>query len=148
MPMHRRKDTLRPHTSLTMIPTTKVTVAFAVAVVVVVTVATLSSSPVDAFTEPAMPSLHVHFGCRRPIETMARRVGPLAVASREVATDEVKASTRATPTTAIPYVVSRGDGSTGGGGLPMPHSSSASLEDGTDDDGLRRPKVAAEMPKG
>mmetsp|Transcript_35080 Transcript_35080/g.64555 ORF Transcript_35080/g.64555 Transcript_35080/m.64555 type:complete len:390 (-) Transcript_35080:653-1822(-) len=38
-----------------------------------------------------------------------------------------------------PYVVERGDGSTGGGGLPMPKSA---------DDELVRPKVGAEMPKG
>lgn len=34
----------------------------------------------------------------------------------------------------VPYEIARGDGSTGGGGLPMP----SSLED---DDGLVRPKV-------
>ena len=39
------------------------------------------------------------------------------------------------------YVVSRGDGSTGGGGLAMPHETE-------DESGLRRPKVGAEMPKG
>lgn len=41
---------------------------------------------------------------------------------------------------AVPYVISRGDGSTGGGGLPMPKAEK--------DDGLKRPKVGAEMPKG
>lgn len=41
---------------------------------------------------------------------------------------------------AVPYVVARGDGSTGGGGLPMPKS--------IEDDGLKRPKVGAEMPNG
>jgi len=46
----------------------------------------------------------------------------------------------------VPYVVARGDGSTGGGGLPMPHRSSDDDEDV--DDGLTRPKVGAEMPKG
>jgi hypothetical protein len=48
---------------------------------------------------------------------------------------------------AVPYVVSRGDGSTGGGGLPMPRSSSLD-DDAQGNDGLRRPKVAADMPKG
>jgi hypothetical protein len=43
----------------------------------------------------------------------------------------------------IPYVISRGDGSTGGGGVPMPHASTE--EDEMD---LRRPKVNAEMPEG
>jgi len=42
----------------------------------------------------------------------------------------------------LPYALARGDGSTGGGGLPMPR---ADAEDGV---GLRRPKVGAEMPKG
>lgn len=61
---------------------------------------------------------------------------------------------------AIPYVVARGDGMTGGGGLPMPKSKSGdkkelsqhndAVGDGDDDedDGLVRPKVGAEMPKG
>eukprot|EP00526_Cylindrotheca_closterium_P011149 CAMPEP_0113659080 /NCGR_PEP_ID=MMETSP0017_2-20120614/32127_1 /TAXON_ID=2856 /ORGANISM="Cylindrotheca closterium" /LENGTH=393 /DNA_ID=CAMNT_0000573527 /DNA_START=117 /DNA_END=1298 /DNA_ORIENTATION=- /assembly_acc=CAM_ASM_000147 len=41
---------------------------------------------------------------------------------------------------AVPYILARGDGSTGGGGLPMPKSD--------EDDGLKRPKVGAEMPNG
>ena len=41
---------------------------------------------------------------------------------------------------AVPYIVARGDGSTGGGGLPMPKAE--------EEDGLRRPKVGAEMPDG
>ena len=52
----------------------------------------------------------------------------------------------------IPYVIQRGDGSIGGGGLPMPgkHKSSKNTEEEDDDDieELRRPKVSAEMPKG
>lgn len=40
----------------------------------------------------------------------------------------------------VPYVVARGDGSTGGGGLPMPRMDEES--------GLTRPKVGAEMPEG
>ena len=42
----------------------------------------------------------------------------------------------------IPYVIARGDGSTGGGGLPMPKQLVV------DDASLRRPKVGAEMPTG
>ena len=59
---------------------------------------------------------------------------------------------------AVPYVVARGDGMTGGGGLPMPKSKSSDktdakqnnkdTDDAEDDDGLVRPKVGAEMPKG
>ena len=58
---------------------------------------------------------------------------------------------------AVPYVVARGDGMTGGGGLPMPKSKSGDnkselsqnyIDDNDDDDGLVRPKVGAEMPKG
>ena len=62
---------------------------------------------------------------------------------------------------AVPYVVARGDGMTGGGGLPMPKSKASDktdatqnkkdatdIDDAEDDDGLVRPKVGAEMPKG
>lgn len=45
----------------------------------------------------------------------------------------------------IPYVISRGDGSTGGGGLPMPNGWSS---DDNDKNELRRPKVGAPMPQG
>ena len=52
----------------------------------------------------------------------------------------------------IPYVIARGDGSLGGGGLPMPQSYSSSRHEDDEDDHdveeLRRPKVNAEMPKG
>ena len=57
----------------------------------------------------------------------------------------------------VPYVISRGDGTTGGGGLPMPagrkSKSSSSDHQGDDsekdeDDILRRPKVSADMPLG
>jgi hypothetical protein len=48
------------------------------------------------------------------------------------------ASKESDMTVAVPYVVARGDGSTGGGGLPMPK----------EEDGLKRPKVGAEMPHG
>ena len=43
-----------------------------------------------------------------------------------------------------PYVIARGDGSTGGRGLPMPKQ----LVEDEEQDGLRRPKVGAEMPNG
>ena len=43
-----------------------------------------------------------------------------------------------------PYVIARGDGSTGGGGLPMPKQ----LQTPDSDTALRRPKVGAEMPAG
>ena len=42
-----------------------------------------------------------------------------------------------------PYAIARGDGSTGGGGRPMPQK----LDD-KDDETLRRPKVGADMPVG
>jgi hypothetical protein len=55
----------------------------------------------------------------------------------------------------VPYVISRGDGTKGGGGLPMPagRQSSSSEHQGDDsekDEGdiLRRPKVSADMPLG
>jgi hypothetical protein len=53
-------------------------------------------------------------------------------------------TTLAAPTANLPYVVSRGDGSTGGGGLPMPKK----LEDHELFESKRRPKVGAEMPHG
>ena len=49
-------------------------------------------------------------------------------------------STTEDATESIPYEIARGDGSTGGGGLPMPHAE--------DDDNLVRPKVGAAMPDG
>ena len=52
----------------------------------------------------------------------------------------------------VPYVIARGDGSTGGGGLPMPQSNKSPKQEGDEDDDeteeLRRPKVNAEMPQG
>jgi hypothetical protein len=42
-------------------------------------------------------------------------------------------------TSSVPYLSVRGDGSTGGGGLPMPKQ---------DDGALKRPKVGADMPHG
>jgi hypothetical protein len=60
----------------------------------------------------------------------------LGVASQDV--DEVKTVEE---DASVSYILSRGDGSTGGGGLPMPKSKG-------DDDGLKRPKVGAEMPQG
>lgn len=60
----------------------------------------------------------------------------------------------ATSDETTPYVIARGDGSTGGGGLPMPNKKNTirqaeSAEDDVERDGsLRRPKVGAEMPLG
>jgi hypothetical protein len=62
-----------------------------------------------------------------------------------VSTPSTTTTTTVNPTTdrsVVPYVVARGDGSTGGGGVPMPHVSNE------DDMSLRRPKVNAEMPVG
>lgn len=72
-------------------------------------------------------------------------ISPLAVSQLEDTSEVVEGD--------LPYVISRGDGSTGGGGLPMPHQHSrGNTEDPTaterDDDDYRRPKVGAEMPKG
>eukprot|EP00980_Cylindrotheca_fusiformis_P011703 scaffold2783_cov129-Cylindrotheca_fusiformis.AAC.4 len=60
----------------------------------------------------------------------------LPIASRETASIEITDEEEK----AIPYSIARGDGSTGGGGLPMPNT--------VDEDGLTRPKVGAEMPLG
>ena len=81
----------------------------------------------------------------------------LRVLSQEVSESLEEETTQ----TKIPYVIARGDGSIGGGGLPMPHNhkySSSSKNDEEDDEEddeddnekeeLRRPKVSAEMPLG
>ena len=62
------------------------------------------------------------------ISSLQQRTTKLSVASQDVDN--------------VPYVVARGDGSTGGGGVPMPHSSVG------EEDGLTRPKVGAPMPDG
>lgn len=56
-------------------------------------------------------------------------------------------------TATVPYHVSRGDGSTGGGGLPMPQNNRNQIlhldnDELVNDDLKRRPKVGAEMPHG
>jgi len=49
----------------------------------------------------------------------------------------------------VPYVIARGDGSIGGGGLPMPQNyPSSKNQDNDKKEELRRPKVSAEMPQG
>ena len=76
-----------------------------------------------------------------------RQVRPLSVASHEIEGSAVPDQEEKIGVAAeenVPYVIARGDGSTGGGGLPMPNAS----EEDTDDNGLRRPKVSAEMPLG
>ena len=57
----------------------------------------------------------------------------LSVAARDIDTES---------TESVPYVMARGDGSSGGGGVAMPRGS----ED--DETSLVRPKVGAEMPLG
>jgi hypothetical protein len=75
------------------------------------------------------------FSCNTP-SVVARQPTALSVASQEVKDTQNKQDAAEK----VSYVVSRGDGSTGGGGLPMPHT------DG--EDGLARPKVGAKMPEG
>jgi lipoic acid synthetase len=72
-----------------------------------------------------------------------------------VVTDMVSSEISATENSEVadtPYIVSRGDGSVGGGGLPMPKAKAKNKksreEDNDDLDSLVRPKVGAEMPKG
>ena len=72
--------------------------------------------------------------------TARRSTISLGVASHDIEKEIETAADAATGDEAVPYVVARGDGSTGGGGVAMPHD--------TDEDGLRRPKVNAEMPEG
>jgi lipoic acid synthetase len=65
----------------------------------------------------------------------ARRHQPSPPTRLSVANDVTEKQER------VPYEIARGDGSTGGGGLPMP----SSLQN---EDALVRPKVGAEMPQG
>jgi hypothetical protein len=60
----------------------------------------------------------------------------LSVASQDVRDIEKQAEEEK-----VPYAIARGDGSTGGGGLPMPNSNEK-------ENGLTRPKVGAQMPEG
>jgi lipoic acid synthetase len=62
-----------------------------------------------------------------------------------VLSEEISESTESTKK--ISYAIARGDGSEGGGGLPMPQKKRNETND-EEDDGLVRPKVGAEMPKG
>lgn len=85
----------------------------------------------------------------------------LSVVSQEIRaeTDTMDATSNATLITTeaskealSSYAIERGDGSTGGGGMPMPNSfrQKNKDQDHHDDNGeeLRRPKVGAEMPLG
>lgn len=78
---------------------------------------------------------HVPDGVAWQSNNLQRRVqrNRLSVASRDLEDVETKEK--------VPYAISRGDGSTGGGGLPMPH-----VNEG--EEGLARPKVGAPMPEG
>lgn len=77
------------------------------------------------------------------LRTPADEFSILSVASQtqDVATVALK-SQESKADESAPYAVVRGDGSRGGGGLAMPKVTEE------EDDGLRRPKVGAEMPVG
>lgn len=90
-----------------------------------------------------------------PVKTLQRRTqsnSNLNIIQRFSSTKQERDATEGK----VSYVVSRGDGSTGGGGLPMPkkkrdEQQTEPLIDEVGDsngDNLRRPKVGAEMPKG
>ena len=101
---------------------------------------------------PQHPPISSSLSPRTVPRAKHRRSPALAVSSQQIEETSTQGE--------LPYVVTRGDGSTGGGGLPMPErfrdgakeSGRASVtpeEDGSADaDGLRRPKVGAEMPHG
>lgn len=90
--------------------------------------------------------------CRQEISSTTL----LRVLSQDVSESLEKSETAAEGgASKIPYVIARGDGSIGGGGLPMPQSyvpPTKSEEDGDENNDeteeLRRPKVNAEMPQG
>jgi hypothetical protein len=70
----------------------------------------------------------------------------LSVTSGQVSTTTdtsiIESTTTEQASSSVPYAVARGDGSTGGGGLPMPY------DDDEQSPALRRPKVGAAMPHG
>jgi lipoic acid synthetase len=69
--------------------------------------------------------------------------------TKNAVTEEArKSETNTGPENDIPYVIARGDGSTGGGGLPMPRRQKEASQGGDMDLLLRRPKVGAPMPDG
>lgn len=79
--------------------------------------------------------------------------GPLVVSTALKAATSDLPKNKESETNKTPYAVARGDGSTGGGGVSMPKRKTSddqerSEVDTVDEDGLRRPKVGAEMPKG
>ena len=78
------------------------------------------------------------FGSVASFSTVKSNIGSFRtevwVASQDVSETETEKLQK------VPYSIARGDGSKGGGGLPMPHT--------TGDDGLTRPKVGAPMPEG
>ena len=86
----------------------------------------------EAFLQQGLPSSQVHCS----ISTRSTAESPLFVTSSEVDVEDSSAES-----SAVPYAVARGDGSKGGGGLPMPNASK-------EQEGLIRPKVGAEMPQG
>ena len=93
---------------------------------------------VDAWSSsvyPSHPPQHLHRSMTRRLVT-SRDVEDPPTQQQQQQQQQLEADTK----TSVPYVIARGDGSTGGGGLPMPHQA--------DHEGLARPKVGAEMPKG
>lgn len=85
------------------------------------------------------------------IRDLHRKSTILRVLSQDIR-ESVESETMERRPQKVPYVIARGDGSIGGGGLPMPqHYKSPSNQEDEDDDEkeeLRRPKVSAEMPLG
>jgi hypothetical protein len=75
---------------------------------------------------------------------LRRKATTLRIVSQEAAST----TTETTGATRVPYVIARGDGTTGGGGLPMPHYNVSANEHVDDVALLKRPKVGADMPIG
>jgi len=116
-----------------------------------------SNQSTDAYAYTKIPRNHgIQSSNLRNKVTFSSKLLSTAAEDQNVAlnTDEShdnKLTKDDTDHVARPYIVSRGDGSTGGGGLPMPNNSKNKIyldEEDTSSDGLRRPKVGAEMPNG
>lgn len=104
---------------------------------------------IAATSEAWFPSLQLDAG-RGRLGTV-RYQSTKDVASTQKATTEESEIINALDSD-TPYIIARGDGSTGGGGLPMPRRLKEEVSPKADHDDqdhlLRRPKVGAPMPDG
>jgi hypothetical protein len=100
---------------------------------------------------PALLALVAVFATLQISEGFQLSTGTNNVLSRRRTLLSVASQDTEKATEKIPYSISRGDGSTGGGGRSMPNKNAGVEQNNTvedDDEELKRPKVGAEMPHG